>query len=222
VATRFRIFLLSTPLVAIFAVGILFRSTQEAGAIEGCYVENLSGILEPGMTGIFEGSSVSVPVLAEAGVDTEVLGQTNPNERWIEVDLSDQLLRAWDGSALFLETRISSGLPGTPTPTGEFRVWVKLRAGKMEGGQGRYYYYLPNVPFVMYFENENIPGWRGYGIHGTYWYNDFGTPQSRGCINLPVSMAEKLYYWATPSLPDGKASVFAGPQNPGIKIVIHD
>lgn len=219
--TRFKIFLLSIPLVAIFATGVLFRSTK-ASSVKGCYAESLSGMLEPGMAGIFEGNSVAVPALAEASSDTQVLGQASPNEKWIEVDLSDQLLRAWDGSVLFMETRISTGLPGAPTPTGEFRVWVKLRASKMEGGQGRNYYYLPNVPFVMYFENENIPGWRGYGIHGAYWHNDFGTPRSNGCVNLPVPMAEKLYYWATPALPDGKVSVFAGPENPGIKIVIHD
>jgi len=131
-------------------------------------------------------------------------------------------LRAWEGGNIFLETKISSGLPGTPTPKGEFRVWVKLRATKMEGGQGRYYYYLPNVPYVMYFENENVPGWRGYGLHGTYWHSDFGTPRSHGCVNLPTPVAEQLYYWVTPDLPANKSSVFAGPENPGTRIVIHD
>lgn len=74
----------------------------------------------------------------------------------------------------------------------------------MEGGSGRYYYNLPNVPYTMFFENEKIPRWKGYGIHGAYWHNDFGTPRSHGCVNLPVDAARKLYYWADPVLPEGK------------------
>lgn len=222
---KFKIFLLAIPLVALFSVGILVRSTSSTTQpkVLGCTPDNLSGLFQSDLAAVFEGNSFDTPseVLADTGTQ-QVLGEASPSERWIEVDLSDQLLRAWDGGSLFLETKVSSGLPGTPTPTGEFRVWVKLRATKMEGGQGRYYYNLPNVPFVMYFENDKVPGWRGYGLHGTYWHNDFGTPRSHGCVNLPTPVAERIYYWASPSLPSGKASVFAGPDNPGIRVVIHE
>jgi hypothetical protein len=220
---RLRIFMLAIPLVILFGAGVLFRSTK-AITIEayGCVADNLSGIPESDFSAIFEGRDIVSPRVALAESNTQVLGVANPSERWIEVDLSDQLLRAWDGGQMFLETKVSTGLPGTPTPKGEFRVWVKLRATKMEGGEGRYYYYLPNVPFVMYFENKDIPGWKGYGIHGTYWHNDFGTPRSHGCVNVPTQTAEKLYYWATPQLPENKASVFASAENPGIRIIVHD
>lgn len=224
-STKLKVFLLSVPLMVLFSVGVLLRSADKAVTpmVNGCYTSNLSGEFVPDLAAMFEGITVNVPreVLADSG-ETKVLGQASPSDRWIEVDLSEQVLRAWDGSQLFLETKISSGLPGTPTPKGDFRVWVKLRATKMEGGEGRYYYNLPNVPYVMYFENEDVPGWKGYGIHGTYWHNDFGTPHSHGCVNVPTSVAQDLYYWATPSLPSGKSSVFAGPDNPGIKVTIHD
>lgn len=219
---RLKVFLLSVPLVLLFSMGVLFRSTKEVSPVLGCVADNLSGMAQEEALATFEGLSLSVPAIAYAETNTQVLSAANPSERWIEVDLSEQKLRAWDGNSLYLETAISSGLPGTPTPTGEFRVWVKLRASKMEGGEGRYYYYLPNVPFVMYFENENVPGWRGYGLHGTYWHNDFGTPRSHGCVNLPTSIAERLYYWVTPSLPSDKGSVFASADNPGTRIIIHD
>ncbi len=26
--------------------------------------------------------------------------------------------------------------------------------------------------------------YQGYGIHGTYWHDNFGTPMSHGCVNL--------------------------------------
>ena len=150
------------------------------------------------------------------------MGIASPNERWIEVDLSEQKLRAWDGNALFLETPISSGLPWTPTPKGEFRIWIKLRFTKMEGGEGQYYYNLPNVPYVMFFENENVPGWKGYGLHGTYWHNSFGVQRSHGCVNLPTSVAEKLFYWTTPELGNNKWVVYATDKNPGTRIVVHE
>jgi lipoprotein-anchoring transpeptidase ErfK/SrfK len=221
-STRFKVFLLSIPLIVLLGSGVFVRSVKEAAPAIGCVADNLSGVVQEEVGAIFEGASVVVPRLASVATADQVLAAASPDERWIEVDLSEQKLRAWDGDTIFLETAVSSGLPGTPTPTGEFRVWVKLRATKMEGGQGRYYYYLPNVPFVMYFENDEVPGWRGYGLHGTYWHNDFGNPRSHGCVNLPTPVAEELYYWATPALPTDKSSVFAGPDNPGTRVIIHD
>jgi lipoprotein-anchoring transpeptidase ErfK/SrfK len=43
-------------------------------------------------------------------------------------------------------------------------------------------YYLPDVPYTMYF-------YEGYGIHGTYWHNNFGTPMSHGCVNMVTEEA---------------------------------
>lgn len=170
----------------------------------------------------FEGEEVIIPRIAEGVAKIPVLGTANPSERWIEVDLSEQKLRAWDGNSLFLETSVSTGLPWWPTPTGEFRIWIKLRSAKMEGGSGKYYYYLPNVPFIMYFGNDEVPNWKGYGLHGTYWHNDFGTQRSHGCVNLPIPVAQKLYFWTTPILPEGKGVVFSSDANPGTRIVIHE
>lgn len=196
--------------------------TDSAGQM-GCVYSDLSGVINYSETvAIYEGQEISIPKYAYLdNVDNKVLGLAT-EERWIEVDLSDQKLYAWEGDRLFMDTLISSGLPWYPTPTGEFRVWIKLRATKMEGGTGAYYYYLPNVPHVMYFGNDEVPGWRGYGIHGAYWHNDFGNPHSHGCVNVPLDAAERLYYWATPILPEGKTSVRSTSDNPGIRIVIHE
>jgi len=216
-------FLLLTPIVLLFAAGVFMRSATKTTPDIACATADFSGVPALDALAIFEGRELSVPTaIAAAPSHTDVLGVASPSERWIEVDLSDQKLYAWDGSSLFLESAISSGLPQTPTPTGEFRVWIKLRATKMEGGVGRYYYNLPNVPYVMFFENENIPGWRGYGIHGTYWHNDFGTPRSHGCVNAPTKIAEKLFYWASPELPDGRYTAKSTESDPGIRVIIHE
>jgi len=91
----------------------------------------------------------------------------------------------------------------------------------MEGGEGRYYYYLPNVPYVMFFENEDVPGWKGYGLHGAYWHNDFGTPHSHGCVNLPIDVAKELYYWTTPVSNSNSTMSRDLQDNLGTRVVIH-
>ncbi|OGM78948.1 hypothetical protein A2382_03585 [Candidatus Woesebacteria bacterium RIFOXYB1_FULL_38_16] len=220
-----RQFFILVPLFIIFGIGVVSRTLRTITPNVACTTSNFSGEFVSGeQLGYYQGEELFVPeMIAEIPNDSvSVLGVTNPLEKWIEIDLSEQTLRAWEGSSLFLETLVSTGLPWWPTPQGEFRVWAKIRAAKMEGGEGRYYYNLPNVPYVMYFENSNIPGSRGFGLHGTYWHNDFGKEQSNGCVDLPISMAEKLYFWVTPDLSLAGSSVFSSPENPGTKIVIHE
>jgi LysM repeat protein len=106
-------------------------------------------------------------------------------KRWIEINLSDQTLTAWQGDATVMYTSISSGKPGTPTVTGRFAIGNKYRAQRMTGPD----YDLPGVPWVMYFHGA-------YAIHGAYWHVNFGVPISHGCINMRIPEAEMLYEWA--------------------------
>ncbi|MDI3339872.1 MAG: L,D-transpeptidase [Sphaerobacter sp.] len=118
--------------------------------------------------------------------------------KWIEVDLSlPQRLTAWEGDRPVFSTSMSGGLARTPTPTGVFSVQWKLRYDDMTGGRAGTsdYYYLPDVPYVMYFYTG------GYAIHGTYWHSSFGYPMSRGCVNLPISAAAWLWEWAPTGTP---------------------
>lgn len=218
-----RIFLIVLPLLflalALFVAVTTKKRTENNIA---SVVSDYSGEIDPGAKeGVWEGKKVAVPDEILSMAPSPVLGVTS-EDRWIEVDLGDQKLIAREGNSVFLETAVSSGLPWTPTPTGEFRIWIKLRATKMEGGEGKYYYYLPNVPYVMFFANDKVPSWRGYGLHGTYWHNDFGRPHSHGCVNLPTPVAEKLYHWTSPSVPAGKNIAYADDNNPGTKIIIHN
>jgi len=219
--------ILASLLVIILVWMVAFnKRVRQQKDVEGtafsCVGADLSGLPDfNARVAVFEGRKVSISDLAFTDDKVQILGLSNI-EKWVEVDLSEQKLRAWEGDRLFLETLVSTGLPWWPTPTGEFRIWVKLRATKMEGGSGRYYYYLPNVPYVMYFGNSEVPNWKGYGLHGTYWHNDFGNPRSHGCVNLPTEIAGQLYYWVTPNLPEGKSAVFSSDENPGTRVVIHE
>lgn len=213
------------PILLIVTLGIVgyYAYQLNKNKVTSCIPKDYLGTYnEKAEVAVFEGEEFEIPKLAEIPSDIDVLGVANPNERWIEIDLSEQRLRAWDGNSLFLESPVSTGLPWWPTPTGEFRIWIKLRYSDMEGGEGRYYYNLPNVPYVMYFESDKIPGWRGYGLHGTYWHNDFGTQRSHGCVNLPTEVAGRLFYWATPNLGENAWTAFSTNDNLGTRIVIHE
>lgn len=107
-------------------------------------------------------------------------------ERWIDVDLTQQMVYAYEGNTLMRSFVVSTGTWRTPTVTGQYRVYIKYRYKDMSGPG----YYLKNVPYTMFF-------YKGYAIHGTYWHNNFGTPMSHGCVNLTISDAEWLYNFAS-------------------------
>lgn len=147
----------------------------------------------------------------------QVLGTVNSagEEKWIEVSLTEQKVRAWEGNRLVTEFPISSG-KWSPTPTGTFTIWYKTRNQRMEGGSKVLgtYYNLPNVPHNMFF-------YKGYAIHGAYWHNNFGQPMSHGCVNSPLSNAAEIFEWAGPVVPTGANSVRATPDNPGTRVLVH-
>ena len=105
--------------------------------------------------------------------------------RWIDVDLTNQMVYAYEGDTIVNSFVVSTGTWMTPTVTGKYKIWIKLKKTSMSGPG----YYLPDVPYVMYFH-------KGYGLHGTYWHSNFGTPMSHGCVNLSIADAEWLYNWA--------------------------
>lgn len=106
-------------------------------------------------------------------------------DRWIDVDLSDQMTYAYEGDQIVAAFLVSTGTWQHPTIPGQFHIYVKYVYADMAGPG----YYLPDVPYVMYYYD-------GYGLHGTYWHSNFGTPMSHGCINLTIPDAEWLFYWA--------------------------
>lgn len=134
-------------------------------------------------------------------------------ERWIRVDLSEQIVIAYENTKPVRAFIISSGLPGTPTVTGEFRIRTKVSQQVMTGGVGSNYYYLPGVKWVQYFYQD-------YSFHGTYWHNNFGNPMSHGCLNMTNADAKWLFDWAGPVW-DGETTWYKSSQeNPGTLVII--
>ncbi len=123
-----------------------------------------------------------LPVERSAEIDTE---------RWVSVDLFEQVAIAYEGSRPVFATLISSGLAEWPTNEGIFHVYVRYTRTIMSGAQGQEdFYYLEEVPWTMYFDND-------IGLHGTYWHEGFGYRRSHGCVNLSITDAHWLYDWAS-------------------------
>lgn len=122
----------------------------------------------------------------------------------IEVNLSTQVLSAYEYDQIVFQTNISSGIPNgrpnprvisTKTPSGEFRIFEKYPSKHM--GDGNLFadiddYELPGVPWTSFFTESGI------AFHGTYWHDNFGTPMSHGCINMRIEEAKWLFRWARP------------------------
>lgn len=141
------------------------------------------------------------------------IGNPNPmgdiyttGKKWIEVSLSQQQLWAYQGNTLISTSLVSTGIEPNHTEQGLFHVRYKLEKTDMQGitdanGQvialgegdqsgGGTPYDVKDVPHVMYFNYD------AEALHGAYWHNNFGTPMSHGCVNLPLDFATWLFDWA--------------------------
>lgn len=202
--------LISLTLLAVVASYVYFQRQKYTGKYD-----------DSKKVAYFNGSKYEVPneIAGEKtlpNAEEDVLGSKSKKvEKVIKIDLSDQKLYAYEGSKKKYSFDISSGKWGL-TPTGEFRIWTKLKYTLMTGGSKELgtYYYLPNVPYTMYF-------YKDYGIHGAYWHNNFGHPMSHGCINMKPEEAQTLFYWANPPLPENKNSILATKENKGTKVIIY-
>lgn len=110
--------------------------------------------------------------------------------KWIDINLSQQRIRAYYGNRVVRSVLVSTGTWRHPTVVGRFRVYRKVHSQTMSGGSRAAgdYYRLPGVPHVMYF-------YSGYAIHGTYWHHNFGHRMSHGCVNLTLGDADWFYSW---------------------------
>ncbi len=107
----------------------------------------------------------------------------------VVVDKSTQMLRAYDGDKLVLETRVSTGKWDKSTPNGEFNAGYKER-----------------MHYSRLFENAPMP----YSVHVTdnVFIHGFSSvprhPASHGCIRVPLGKgnpAKQFYDWVEPGTP---------------------
>lgn len=141
-----------------------------------------------------------------------------PGEKWIEVDIFEQTIAAYEGERMVYATLISSGRSSTATPPGIYRLWAKIREGKMsnpdvEDGSPAYYY-IEDVPWTLYFHE-------GYSIHAAFWHDAFGFTRSHGCVNLAPRDAHWFFDWSDPYMPDTMDQLYIGEGTPATWVWVH-
>ncbi|MHB8874489.1 MAG: L,D-transpeptidase [Myxococcaceae bacterium] len=128
-------------------------------------------------------------------------------DRWVDVNLAEQVLVAYQGARPVFATLVSTGRTN-PTPVGVFRVWIKFAEAEMRGESNGRPYLVDAVPWTVYF-------FKDFALHTAYWHDHFGEPRSHGCVNLSPRDARWLYFWTSPGVPEGWSMVYASAAEPG-------
>ena len=116
---------------------------------------------------------------------------------WIDANLTQQVITAYNGSTPVFSAVMSSGAPGWETETGVHQILRRVPNETMTSASLRVAvevpYDLPNVLYTQYFTSY------GEAIHDNYWKgadSPFGVPTSHGCIGLPEAQAKQFWDWA--------------------------
>jgi lipoprotein-anchoring transpeptidase ErfK/SrfK len=117
-------------------------------------------------------------------------------DKWIDVDLGEQVLILYEADKPVFATLVSSGR-AIPTPMGTYPVWAKAAAITMKNQPYEdKEYFVNKVPWSTFFQWHNA-------IHGAYWHDRFGVVKSHGCVNVSPLDARHVFEWVTPTLPPG-------------------
>ncbi len=138
-----------------------------------------------------------------------------PGEKWIHVNVTEQTVIAYEGDTPVYASLTATGRRAYPTFTGLYRIYAKVRAGPMRWEDSTPPYNLANVPWIMYFNQDQA-------LHASYWHDLFGSVRSAGCVNLSPHDAYWLFHWATPIYEDGAKVVNSTDENPGTWVFVSE
>ena len=141
--------------------------------------------------------------LAHVEAAKKMPGWANDGEKWIDINVRNQVLVAYEGTKPVYATLVSTGEAGLDDPAttratkrGIFRIHTKYLTSTMDSRVVGEEFELRDVPYVQYFTE-------GYALHAAYWHDVFGQPKSHGCINLAPEDARRLFFWTGPEVPPG-------------------
>jgi len=166
------------------SAGTVLRAEQEG--VAGRALGDTSGIAEKFADQLAAGNGAFALSVTETPFETVSLF------RRIDINLSSQRAVLYENNVVVNSWAVSTGLPGTLTPTGNFTVFAHTRIQDMGCYEGAPYC-TKDVPWITWFA-PNI------GFHGTYWHNNFGQRMSHGCVNLPIDLAKYVYDWSPKGL----------------------
>jgi hypothetical protein len=97
-----------------------------------------------------------------------------------------QSLNLWHDGRVIITSPGNTGVPAAPTKLGTFQVFEHIPVGTMSGvNPDGTTYNDPGIRWISYFNH-------GEAIH-SFNRSSFGTPQSLGCVELPLAAAAKVW-----------------------------
>jgi len=97
-----------------------------------------------------------------------------------------QLLTLWHDGQTILTSPGNTGIPATPTQPGTYPVFEHIPVGEMKGtNPDGSHYDDKGIQWISYFHG-------GDALH-SFNRASFGTPQSLGCVELPLAAAAKVW-----------------------------
>jgi peptidoglycan hydrolase-like protein with peptidoglycan-binding domain len=97
-----------------------------------------------------------------------------------------QSLNLWHDGQVIVSSPGNTGVPAAPTQLGTYPVFEHIPVGTMSGtNPDGTHYHDPGIRYISYFHG-------GDAIHA-FNRASFGTPQSLGCVELPLDAAAKVW-----------------------------
>jgi hypothetical protein len=104
-------------------------------------------------------------------------------------EASPETLTIWHNGREVLHTLTNTGIPASPTTIGTAPVYIRYYTQIMRGKNPDGTKYADRVYYVAYFRNGEAVH---YFLRGSY-----GSPQSLGCVELPMSEAKLAWPYLT-------------------------
>jgi peptidoglycan hydrolase-like protein with peptidoglycan-binding domain len=98
-------------------------------------------------------------------------------------------LTVWHNGVVVMHGLANTGAAASPTPDGTWPVYLRRRSQIMRGLTASGVPYADPAQFVSYFHGN-------YAVHSMARAS-YGTPQSQGCVELPLSEARQVWPYLT-------------------------
>ena len=111
------------------------------------------------------------------------------SHQWhVEVNVTSNSLRAWDGDELVFSTAVVAGTSYTPTPLGRFYI-NEMQQGTWSAPTGSYILSTNGFSDTLERFGGEVPI---FAIHGTSYAGSVGQDLSNGCIRVPNELVVQM------------------------------
>jgi hypothetical protein len=141
-----------------------------------------------------EVDGVAGPIVWEALMKAIIAGEKKPTKgsengfTWVSVSESlPETVTVWhNGKYVLTNLSANTGIPGAETELGTHNVFLRFEETTMSGeNPDGSHYEDPGIKWVSYF-------YRGDALHA-FDRASYGSPQSLGCVEMPLEDAEAVY-----------------------------